>query len=403
MAYYSDLLNLKNEKFFKNLAISSIYIYTIRFIDFAIVTWILTNISNNPSTFGILIFVKFSPMMFSGLISGWLVDKVSRLTLIKAVIYITSLYLLFWSVYLFFFEPSLIIIFVLTFFSGILISLDISSRQSYLGRIVKRRNLKASIALNIILINISWFIGPNIGIFFMNFMTLDKLYLLMTFINSINLFFLYKMPKLSISRTEKNKYSGMSKGISFALSNKIILSTLLILSIGNFSAFTFESMTPYFARFIYNATPEQFSLMISLQGLGALIGSIIFFPLLVRITRPGLIFAISTIMLCIGSFVFTINNSFLSGCITIAILGAGTTFFMNMHNRILLSQTPNPLRGRIQGLSQFGIGFFPIGSLLVGILGDNIGILNAMRIFSYLGIISTAIILIFFKELKNKL
>ena len=403
MAYYSDLLNLKNEKFFKNLAVSSIYIYTIRFIDFALVTWMLTNISNNPSTFGILIFVKFSPMMFSGLISGWLVDKVSRLTLIKAVIYITSLYLLFWSVYLFFFEPSLIIIFVLTFFSGILISLDISSRQSYLARLVKRRNLKASIALNIILLNIAWFIGPNIGIFFMNFMTLEKLYFLMTFINSINLFFLFKMPKLSISRTEKNKYSGMSKGISFALSNKIILSTLLILSIGNFSAFTFESMTPYLARFIYNATPEQFSLMISLQGLGALIGSIIFFPLLVRITRPGLIFAISTIMLCVGSLVFTTNNSFLSGCITIAILGSGTTFFMNMHNRILLSQTPNPLRGRIQGLSQFGIGFFPIGSLLVGILGDNIGILYSMRIFSYFGIISTAIILIFFKELKNKL
>ena len=76
---------------------------------------------------------------------------------------------------------------------------------------------------------------------------------------------------------------------------------------------------------------------------------------------------------------------------------------MNMHSRILLSQTPNPLRGRIQGLAQLGIGFFPIGSLLVGLLGDNIGILNSMRIFSYVGIITTAIILIFFKELKNKL
>ena len=222
MAYYSDLLNLKDERFFKNLAVSSLYIYTIRFIDFALITWILTDISNNPSTFGLLIFVKFSPMMFSGLISGWIVDKVTRLTLIKVVIYITSLYLLFWAVYLFYFEPSLIIIFILTFISGILISLDISARQSYLASLVKRKRLRAGIALNIILLNIAWFIGPNIGIFFMNFMTFDKLYLLMTLINSINLFFLYKMPKLSIPKSEKNKYSGMSKGISFALSNKII-------------------------------------------------------------------------------------------------------------------------------------------------------------------------------------
>jgi hypothetical protein len=108
-------------------------------------------------------------------------------------------------------------------------------------------------------------------------------------------------------------------------------------------------------------------------------------------------------MLCVGSIIFTLNESYISGCITVLILGAGTTFFMNMHSRILLSEAPNPLRGRIQGLAQFGIGFFPVGSLLVGILGDNIGILNSMRIFAYTGVISTILILILFKDLKTKL
>ena len=144
-------------------------------------------------------------------------------------------------------------------------------------------------------------------------------------------------------------------------------------------------------------------MIISLQGLGALLGSIIFFPLLVRISRPGLIFALATITLCTGSIIFTNNKSFVAGCITIAMLGAITTFFMNMHSRILLSQTPNPLRGRIQGLAQFAIGFFPIGALLVGILGDNIGILNSMRIFSSLGIITTIFVLIFFRDLRSKI
>tara|TARA_B100001094_G_scaffold52141_1_gene47671 strand:- start:7663 stop:8874 length:1212 start_codon:yes stop_codon:yes gene_type:complete len=403
MAYFSELINLKEEKFFKNLALSSIHIYTIRFIDFALITWLLTNIAKSPSSVGLLVFVKFSPMVLSGFFSGWLVDKFTRLTLIRAVIIMTSFYLLLWSAYLFLFDTKLIVIFILTFISGILMSLDISSRQSYLANLISRKNLKSGIALNIILLNSAWFIGPNIGMFFMKFMSLDKLYLFLVFINSSNLIFLYRMPKLSISNIEKNKYLGMSKGINFAIKNKVIFSTLLIISIGNLTAFTFESMTPYFARFIYNSTPEQFSLMISMQGLGALLGSIFFFPLIIRVTRPGLIFALATIMLCLGSIVFTLNDSFLSGCITVGILGAGTTFFMNMHSRILLSQTPNPLRGRIQGLAQFGIGFFPIGSLLVGLLGDNIGILNSMRLFSYFGVICTIIILLIFRDLKNKL
>ncbi len=403
MAYYSELFNLKDERFFNKLALSSIYIYTIRFLDFALVTWLLTNIVKNPSSVGLLVFVKFLPMIFSGIISGWLVDKFTRLSIIRLVIIMTSFYLMSWSFYLFFFEVKPSVIFFLTFLSGILMSIDISSRQSYLANLLKKQRLKSGIALNIILLNTAWFLGPNIGIYFMNFLSLEKLYFALAIINAVNLIFLHKMPKLSIAKIEKNKYSGFTSGIKYALNNKIIISTLIIVAIGNLTAFTFESMAPYFARFIYEATPEQFSLLISLQGFGALIGSVIFFPLLVRISRPGLIFALATITLCAGSIIFTNNKSFISGCITITILGSVTTFFMNMHSRILLSQTPNPLRGRIQGLAQFAIGFFPMGALFVGILGDNIGILNSMRIFSSLGIIATVFILIIFKDLRNKL
>ena len=136
MAYFSELINLKEEKFFKNLALSSIHIYTIRFIDFALITWLLTNIAKSPSSVGLLVFVKFSPMVLSGFFSGWLVDKFTRLTLIRAVIIMTSFYLLLWSAYLFLFDTKLIVIFILTFISGILMSLDISSRQSYLANLI---------------------------------------------------------------------------------------------------------------------------------------------------------------------------------------------------------------------------------------------------------------------------
>ena len=53
MAYYSELLRLKEERFFRKLALSSIYIYTVRFLDFALVTWLLTNIVKSPSSVGL--------------------------------------------------------------------------------------------------------------------------------------------------------------------------------------------------------------------------------------------------------------------------------------------------------------------------------------------------------------
>ena len=86
MYFYSDLINLSKEKFYSKFAASCALIYSIRFLDFTIIAWLLTNVSDNPASIGALVFIKFIPMMFSGLITGWLVDKFSRLAIIKFVI-----------------------------------------------------------------------------------------------------------------------------------------------------------------------------------------------------------------------------------------------------------------------------------------------------------------------------
>tara|TARA_B000000437_G_scaffold137653_1_gene100018 strand:+ start:278 stop:511 length:234 start_codon:yes stop_codon:yes gene_type:complete len=74
---------------------------------------------------------------------------------------------------------------------------------------------------------------------------------------------------------------------------------------------------------------------------------------------------------------------------------------MNMHSRILITQTPNPLRGRVGGLQQFGISLFPIGSLITGLLGDRLGVPVTIRIIATLGILCLLVIFFLFRDLKN--
>ena len=74
---------------------------------------------------------------------------------------------------------------------------------------------------------------------------------------------------------------------------------------------------------------------------------------------------------------------------------------MNMHSRILITQTPNPLRGRVNGLQQLGISLFPIGSLITGFIGDSLGVAQSMRIMSILGILCLIITFIIYKDLRN--
>ena len=93
MYFYSDLINLSKEKFYSKFAASCALIYSIRFLDFTIIAWLLTNVSDNPASIGALVFIKFIPMMFSGLITGWLVDKFSRLAIINFMGFLHDIFL----------------------------------------------------------------------------------------------------------------------------------------------------------------------------------------------------------------------------------------------------------------------------------------------------------------------
>ena len=119
MYFYSDLIILSKQKFYSKFASSCALIYSIRFLDFTIIAWLLTNVSDNPSSIGALVFIKFIPMMFSGLITGWLVDKFSRLAIIKFVIISHSIYLISWASFMIFFSINIEIIFIMTFISGL--------------------------------------------------------------------------------------------------------------------------------------------------------------------------------------------------------------------------------------------------------------------------------------------
>tara|TARA_B110001454_G_scaffold58693_1_gene57466 strand:- start:340 stop:1254 length:915 start_codon:yes stop_codon:yes gene_type:complete len=304
---------------------------------------------------------------------------------------------------MYFFTPNIISIYLFTFFSGILMSIDIASRSTYMTSLLKKSLMKKGIILNVIFLNLAWFIGPNIGMFLLDIFNFAVLYFFLSLINLSGLLLLWKMPSLNILKSKKEVFSGMKSGVKFAFTKPILLGTILLIGLGNLTGFTFESMTPYFAKYIFQASPKEFSFMISLQGLGALFGSILLFPLLIKVSRPALMLAVSTILLCIGSIIFTFTNTFIIGSIVLFILGIFTCLFMNLHTRVILTQTPNPLRGRIQGLSQFSIGLFPIGSLITGLLGNIIGVANSMKIISCIGIIFIIIIILLFKELKNKI
>ena len=173
----------QNNKNYVRFWASSFFIYTIRFLDFAIIAWLLTNVIENPASVGLLIFFKFIPMLFVGLFTGWLADKYLRSRIIKISIILTSIYLLIWYLYLSYFSPTENIILLLVFVSGVIISVDRASRTSYLSNLVNKKYLRNVLALDVFATNLSWFLGPNIASLLFEYLSYSNIYILLAIIN----------------------------------------------------------------------------------------------------------------------------------------------------------------------------------------------------------------------------
>jgi MFS family permease len=103
----------------------------------------------------------------------------------------------------------------------------------------------------------------------------------------------------------------------------------------------------------------------------------------------------------VGSIAFSFSQTTALGVISITVLGLISGIFTITHMLLLLLVSPPDLRGRILGLQSAFAGLFPLGSLLMGITADNIGLAQAVRLFAVVGLALLVIIWFRYPELRE--
>ena len=160
-------------------------------------------------------------------------------------------------------------------------------------------------------------------------------------------------------------------------------------------------MAPAFASNVYEAGPTEFGFLMSAQGFGAL-GTAFYISLRGRrIRNPGLLLLAAAMIQAIGSIGFSYTTTVSAGFAAIAALGLISTVFGITHTLLILTLTPMNMRGRVMGFQVLMMGFYPLGSLALGIVGDAIGLGQAVRVFALIGLALFAIIWVRYPALRK--
>ena len=382
----------------------SVFGHLVRFVDFTVTAWLIVQQTDNSTAVGLLVFFRIIPFLVFGPFLGDLLDRFPRSNVFRSTQLGLSILAVGFAISVFAGLATPTVIYLYTFLVGSMMMAEIPSRRAYISSIIGPAALGSALALEMVSLNLAWFVGSNFGGGIVRFVDPGYAYFAIGLTYSANFISLRNLPAMFRARTAEprtNPITAISEGFRFASSNPAIFACLLVVGVNNFFGYAFESMAPAFASNVYEAGPTEFGFLMSAQGFGAL-GTAFYISLRGRrIRNPGLLLLAAAMIQAIGSIGFSYTTTVSAGFAAIAALGLISTVFGITHTLLILTLTPMNMRGRVMGFQVLMMGFYPLGSLALGIVGDAIGLGQAVRVFALIGLALFAIIWVRYPALRK--
>lgn len=389
---------------FRRIVAASAIAHLVRFIDFTVAAWLVVQMTDNPSAVGLLVFFRIIPFLVLGPFIGTILDRYPRIRIFRSTQFGLAVTAAAFAVVIAGGFSSLVAIYVYSIIVGSLMAGEIASRRAYLASIVGPAALGSALAIEMVSLNVAWFVGTNLGGVLAKFVSPSTTYFAISIVFVVNFVILRRLPRmfrLDHATQTSNPLESLADAYRLVRSNRTIMIGLLVVGINNFFGYGFESMAPAFAWDKFGAGPTGFGLLMSAQALGALVVAGYIATKGRRIINPGFLLICAAMVQGVGSIVYSYASTFGMGFVALMGLGVTSMAFGIAHTTLILRAVPANFRGRIMGFQLLMMGLFPIGSLSLGFTADLIGLSQAVRVFAVIGLALFMVIWIKYPPLRK--
>jgi MFS family permease len=151
----------------------------------------------------------------------------------------------------------------------------------------------------------------------------------------------------------------------------------------------FQFMLPGYAEDVLGAGPGMLSILMSLLGVGALVGSLLVASLPSR--RRGALLLGSAAILGVSLLLMSMSSWLWLSALIIIFFGMGQAGRMSLGNVLIQSYTPAEYRGRVMSVYMLQFSLMQVGTFGMGFLANAIGVQAALG-----GIAAILIVYVFF-------
>ena len=358
--------------------------------------WVVYQLGHSELTLGLVAFASAIPTLLITPWAGVVVDRVSRHTVLIFT-QIGAMLLAFALAALTFTgvarEWHIIVLAALL---GVVNAFDAPARQAFVPEMVGKEDLPNAIALTSIMFNSARILGPALAGILLVVIGAAWCFTLngISFLAVIAGLLFMKLPPYQPEHILSSPLNQLVGGLRYTAKNRE-MSAMIMLSLV-FSVFgtTYSTLLPAFVEKVLHQGALAFGWINTATGFGAVTGA---FILAHRFShgKRGKLLVLTNIAFPLILICFSFVN-FLPISLLLAYgLGLGFMLQFVTINTLLQTRVEDAYRGRVMGLYTLTFfGFAPFGNLLIGFLGEKLGLGFAMVLFALGSLVLSRIVLL---------
>ncbi len=338
-------------------------------------SWLVLTITDSPFLLGLLGVAQFTPVLLFSLPAGVFVDRFPKRSIVLLTQTISMILALILAILVFTDSVQYWHIFLLALGLGMVKTLDIPARQSFMIELVGRDVVLNAVALNSTVMNLGRVVGPAVAGVVMALVGAGWCFL----VNGVTfLAVIFGLLKIDVEPVIKKRPKGtvipdIKEGLVYLFSKPILTTTTLILAIVSTFGMNYSVLIPVFARNQLGLDAQGYGLLMSALGVGSMLGALIVASSSSRGPNRVRLFVVPFITSSLF-MIMAFNRSYAFSALLIGLMGFANIFFTTTANSLMQINSDDEFRGRVMSVySLVFAGSTPIGNMFVGSIADKAG------------------------------
>jgi MFS family permease len=367
---------------------------------------LIYRITGSAAILGLMSLANALPTLLLSLFGGVIADRVPKKSVIQvgqaaSAVVALSVAITLATGYLSPQHPgSWWILMVNSLLQGTIMALMMPARQAIIPEIVGEGQVMNAVALNSLGMSTLRLVGPALAGFLVDAFDFDIVFYIMTGLYLTSVFFTSFIPATNtISVRGGGALDEIQEGLKYIWHKANILLILALTLVVIVLSMPYQMMMPIFTDDILKVGATGLGVLMSVSGVGAMVGSLIFASLPNK--RRGIMLLVSSLILGLALVGFSFSRSYAFSIGLMLFIGLAQSGRQTLGTTLLQSYTDAEHLGRVMSINMMDMGLSSLGTFFTGLLAESIGAPWAIGGFALVLVLLSILALLFMPRVRK--